>query len=565
MANIIHVDHSESPVTVHTKYYNVEDFSEFLDKHKTKLTILSLNIDSLNSKFDDLSILVNTLAKSNTLINIICIQEARIRQGTDIEHFKLDGYSMITQPYTEKCSKKGGLVTYADCTYVSNNINIVNYNTFNTFTTWEGLSLDIIDNSGKQITICNVYRPPKYNNNYAAIESFIKDFSPIIRNINSSSKNVILTGDFNIDLLKLNSYQSFQEFYDTLAELYLLPIITLPTRVSLRNATLIDHMYCKSPNPLTISDSGILVSKISDHMVIFAALNFNINTRYKQVEKINTRMFTDNNRQGFVEELEDIDWHQVFDHDTTADPIITYDHHFSNILDEIVNKHFPSKCVKFNKYKHKKSKWKTHDLLMKIKERDKLYVEFNKTQPDTNSYIMKKAELKIKCKDVRKMTRDAKLLYYNLEFTRYKEDIKKTWETTNDVMNKSKMQSKFPSYFNINGTKLTDKKDIATEFNKFFINIGPKLASEIGNEMEHDFSSYMNKTKIDTTFHVVPIDEEQTLTIISQLKPKTSMGYDNISQIVLQKSAKPLTCIINKSLITGMFPNKLKIAKIIPI
>ena len=202
LANIIHVDHSESPVTVHTKCYNVEDFSEFLDKHKTKLTILSLNIDSLNSKFDDLSILVNTLAKSNTLINIICIQEARIRQGTDIEHLKLDGYSMLTQPYTEKCSKKGGLVTY-----VPNNINIVNYNTFNTFTTWEGLSPDIIVNSGKQITICNVYRPPKYNNNYAATESFIKDFSPIIRNINSSSKNVILTGDFNIDLLKHNSNQ----------------------------------------------------------------------------------------------------------------------------------------------------------------------------------------------------------------------------------------------------------------------------------------------------------------------------------------------------------------------
>ena len=151
LANIIHVDHSESPVTVHTKYYNVEDFSEFLDKHKTKLTILSLNIDSLNSKFDDLCILVNTLANSNTLINIICMQEARIRQGPDIEHLKLYGYSMITQPYTDKCSKKGGLVTY-----VSNNINIVNYKTFNTFTTWEGLSLDIIDNSGKQITICNV-------------------------------------------------------------------------------------------------------------------------------------------------------------------------------------------------------------------------------------------------------------------------------------------------------------------------------------------------------------------------------------------------------------------------
>ena len=199
-------------------------------------------------------------------------------------------------------------------------------------------------------------------------------------------------------------------------------------------------------------------------MAIFAALNFNINTRYKQVENINTRMFTDNNMQGFVEELEDVDWRQVFDHDTTADPIITYDYHFSNKLDEIANKHFQLQCVKFNKYKHKQSKWMTHDLLMKIKERDKLYVELNKKQPDTNSYILKKAELKIKCKDVRKMTCEAKSLYYNLECTRYKEDIKKTWVSINDVMNKSKIQSKFQSDFNINGTKLTDTKYIATEF-----------------------------------------------------------------------------------------------------
>ena len=95
---------------------------------------------------------------------------------------------MITQPYTEKCSKKDGLVTY-----VSNNINIVNYKTFNNFTTWEGLPLDIIDNSGKQITICNVYRPPKYNNNHAAIESFIKYFNSIQNNLFSTQHIVHTT------------------------------------------------------------------------------------------------------------------------------------------------------------------------------------------------------------------------------------------------------------------------------------------------------------------------------------------------------------------------------------
>ena len=65
-------------------------------------------------------------------------------------------------------------------------------------------------------------------------------------------------------------------------------------------------------------------------------------------------------------ELEKINWPQIFDHDTTADPLITYDQQFSTKLDEVINTHFPLKVVKFNKHKHKKCKWMTHTLLTKI-------------------------------------------------------------------------------------------------------------------------------------------------------------------------------------------------------
>ena len=80
----------------------------------------------------------------------------------------------------------------------------------------------------------------------------------------------MLAGDFNIDLLKLNSNSKYQEFYDTLSEFDFLPIITLPTRISKSHATLIDHMYCKSPNPLTISESGrpILATQILSGVVL---------------------------------------------------------------------------------------------------------------------------------------------------------------------------------------------------------------------------------------------------------------------------------------------------------
>ena len=93
----------------------------------------------------------------------------------------------------------------------------------------------------------------------------MQEFNPVLLDINKDAKNVALTGDFNIDLLKLNSNEKFQEFYDTLTKIDLLPVITLPTRMSTRNATLIDQIYCKSSNPLTIADSGILAAKISDH------------------------------------------------------------------------------------------------------------------------------------------------------------------------------------------------------------------------------------------------------------------------------------------------------------
>ena len=420
LTKIINIDLNESSISIKSKYHNADDLKTFLKRHTNKLTILSLNIDSLSSKIDELNILINTLAESDVQINVICIQEARIRKNTDT-HLNLKNYTMTTQASTDRCSKKGGLVTY-----VSNNITISNSNAYNTYSTWEALCLDIVDDSNKKITICNIYRPPKNNNNHASIDLFMQEFNPVLLDINKDAKNVVLTGDFNIDLLKLNSNEKFQEFYDTLTKIDLLPVITLPTRMSTRNTTLIDQIYCKSSNPLTIAGSGILAAKISDHMAIFAAFNFNINKTYTVTDKISMRSFTGRNIDSFTNELEDINWHQVFDHNPTADPLISYDNKFSTKLEEVMNNHFPLKDVEFNKYNHKKSKWMTYELLAKIKKRDKLYLEVHMTSPNSNINKLKSTELENKAKEVRKLKREAKATYYNLQFSKYRNDIRKT-------------------------------------------------------------------------------------------------------------------------------------------
>ena len=67
------------------------------------------------------------------------------------------------------------------------------------------------------------------------------------------------------------------------------------------------------------------------------------------------------------------------------------------IHDEIArakNKCMPSKIVKFNKYKHKKSSWITQGLQKSIRYRDQLYNKLKLTNPNSPNYDAIKKTLK---------------------------------------------------------------------------------------------------------------------------------------------------------------------------
>ena len=62
---------------------------------------------------------------------------------------------------------------------------------------------------------------------------------------------------------------------------------------------------------------------------------------------------------------------------------------------------------------------------------------------------------------------------------------------------------------------------------------------------------------------------EDIVQIINSLKPKVSSGLDELSnkmlKLIKDVIAPPLTIIINQMLNTGIFPDKLKISKVIPL
>ena len=74
---------------------------------------------------------------------------------------------------------------------------------------------------------------------------------------------------------------------------------------------------------------------------------------------------------------------------------------------------------------------------------------------------------------------------------------------------------------------------------------------------------------VQQSMYIDPVDSNDIKDIINKLKPEISTGFDSISCKLLKLSAVyilvPLTHIINLSITTGIVPEQMKIAKVIPI
>ena len=102
----------------------------------------------------------------------------------------------------------------------------------------------------------------------------------------------------------------------------------------------------------------------------------------------------------------------------------------------------------------------------------------------------------------------------------------------------------------------------------FFTNICPNLAEKIETGKTKRFDVYL-KQRVLTTFSIRLMDDKSIAKYISSLASKESAGHDGISLKLLEYLSPVLTksfcLIINQSLVTGIFPTKLKIAKVLPV
>ena len=545
-------------------YLDNESLIELLKSKKNWLKVVSLNCQSLNAKIDDLNIYIQLLRDNCCSIDVLCLQETWLNNDSDVSHLQLDGYSFVHQG--KSCSAHGGVAVYLNKEL---NFNIMPVNSQSNI--WDGIFLEIelsntqYSSSNKKIIIGNIYRPPRnLTDNYTA---FNEEINEILSNLQRSSNECVLVGDFNLDLLKFRENRHVNDFMEMTLTNGFIPKITLPTRLSSDQGTLIDNIFVKLSHDFSKTTSGVLLNNISDHQPCFISLDYLLVTssRSKYIKLYKNDQ--DSLRQ-FKNELADQCALDSFRMDILNNPQESYNK-LHDILISAMAKHFPVKTVKQNKYKHRKSNWITYGILRSIKYRDKLYKQLKHTNPATNIYAQRKIYLTTFNRILKQNIRLAKKMYYQSCFDKFKNDIKKTWDVIKDVINRSDSKKQdLPDSFNINGERISDSTTIANEFNKYFISIGLNLADKINPPRDKCFKDYLCYPT-ENEFSFRPVTEIEVKNAINELKCKSSAGYDGLSNKLLkhvrEELSPCLTLLINHAFQTGIFPDKLKCAKVTPI
>ena len=118
---------------------------------------------------------------------------------------------------------------------------------------------------------------------------------------------------------------------------------------------------------------------------------------------------------------------------------------------------------------------------------------------------------------------------------------------------------------------VTKNVDVAEVFNKFFVNVAQDIGKDYTfNKNDHpSLQKIEDKNFVKNSFEFKSTNETFVSKVIDKFNVKKATGVDKIS-VKLMKLGKisllsPITKIINMSIDSGIFPNRLKEAQVTPL
>ena len=529
------------------KYVTIEELRQVTEgQSAVNFSLLQVNCRSLYKNFDQLKLLLTLCAIRPTIISL---SETWMKSG-DERYFDMPGYTLYS---SARETRGGGCAVYilSDISqkqrFDLDSVQIVGV--------FECLCLELVYESNVKFVVTSIYRPPNANIELfnTAIENYLIKLKP--------KKNVklVLIGDFNLNLLDICTKPKVDDFFNIMLSHHMIPTVTRPTRIAGTSATLIDNVFI---NTLEYKySSSVICDDLSDHFPVYVEFVVAGLPRLP-VPLFKKRNFTNENLIGFYKRLQAIDWHLFCSGAScSTDPDALYNTFHEKFITDF-NIAFPLESMtKFNNTKIKKLPWITPSIARCCRKKSRL-LKRSKIQKSEMS-----RKRFIEYRNILKSTiRIAEQRYYHCQFEKYATNIRGTWKIINSIINKP-VGKRLPKVFLVDGQECTSPTAIANAFNNFFTNIGPDLAAKIIPTTEV-FTKYLPVAN-SKSMALFPTTELEIVNIINSFNKSSSPGMDNITASVVyfvrDIVALPLSCIINKALELGVFPDALKLARVVPI
>lgn len=521
---------------------------ENVKKSSKELLILHMNCGSLTNKEEELQHVIDEIHP-----DIVCLTETWFDDSIPSNAFVPENYSIIRKDRDETFKQKYGRNRGGGVAVLYKKHIKVEKKPYLTDKVEEILWVQV--KTKHSFMLGTVYRTEytdilNNNSNESKIEENIRKAAEI-------TNNIIVTGDFNVDMSDHESKDT-QTLKETYESYNLEQHILKPTRVDKKTLkpTIIDHVWASSDSNL-IKATGTF-DGISDHMGIYMKLNQSAPDIPDS--KIVFRNYKNYNVNQFCTELaENLERSNIEEHLNSNDVNLATEELIKTIQDT-AQKHAP--VVEVNSKNRKKSiPWFTNELKCMIRSKNELVKDYF-----TTGFQSYKKRIKTTCNNINYLKRDLKKTYINDKLDKANGDSKEVWKVYNETTRRTKVKE------TIEPDMMNQQK--ADKFNTFFATIGLDIQKKmkLNNEPPLDpeltqVPDTPNPIHINFKFKAETISSIEKL--IDNIRNDVAIGEDMIGAKLIKdmkNTISPILAkIVNKGYETNSFPNSMKKAAIKPI
>lgn len=502
-----------------------------LSAERVKINLTHVNIQCLSTSYNRLEDFIE-----DTGVDILALTE-HWQNEEQLSKFSFKDFDLITS-YCREQGKHGGCGIFAKNTLKCKaRTDLVNFSIQDVI---ECSSLEFNFGKGTKFVIVCIYRPGTPP--VADVDLFFERLLLILDTLSKEKDTkYAIIGDFNINKLDIDNKNT--QTLISILEMFMLDIkVSQPTRITRDSATCLDNIFTN------IEGGAVKVEQphLSDHCS--QSFVFDIANCLKCIPQSHKpiRIYNDIAFKNFEVMFTDIDWNKLYSFNySDIDGMWNY---FSERFKAIFDKCFPRVLMPTKICQKKLIVDRTEIQIIK----DKLDSLFVISRIDSK-YLKVYKQVK---REYDNLLIVQKHKHFGQKITNSDNKAKTTWCIINQLTGKSRDS----------GIEIRPEEpdNVADKFNDFFVNIAPNITRNLRKSQQE-----INLARNERSFCMFDISSDELIKLVKTLNNKYSYGWDEIPMSVIKRSihiiANPLTFIMNRAFVQGIFPNDLKLAVVKPL